>query len=73
MVEIHNRQPVILEPKKYAEWLEESGHLLRVMPDEEMTIDVVTKIEPVKPDVSRQLNRFSLGDKTKLPKPHFQD
>jgi putative SOS response-associated peptidase YedK len=57
MAEIHNRQPVILEPREYAEWLEESErppvHLLRVLPDEDMTIaevESVTKKEPTKPD-----------------------
>jgi hypothetical protein len=49
MAEIHNRQPVILEPREYAEWLEESErppvHLLRVLPDEDMT---VAKVEPPK-------------------------
>jgi putative SOS response-associated peptidase YedK len=52
MGEIHNRQPVILEPREYAEWLDESErppvHLLRVLPDEDMT---VTEVEaPKKPD-----------------------
>jgi putative SOS response-associated peptidase YedK len=56
MAEIHNRQPVILEPREYAEWLEESErppvHLLRVLPDENMTIagmGVPTKAEKTKP------------------------
>jgi putative SOS response-associated peptidase YedK len=47
MGKIHNRQPVILEPREYAEWLEESErppvHLLRVLPDEDMT---VAKLDP---------------------------
>jgi putative SOS response-associated peptidase YedK len=57
MGEIHNRQPVILEPSEYAEWLEESQrppfHLLRVLTDEDMTVaemNVPTKAEPVKLD-----------------------
>jgi putative SOS response-associated peptidase YedK len=56
MAEIHNRQPVILEPREYAEWLEESErppvHLLRILPDEDMTVtkmDEITKSEKVKP------------------------
>jgi putative SOS response-associated peptidase YedK len=47
MAEIHNRQQVILEPREYAEWLEESErppvHLLRILPDADMTI---AEIEP---------------------------
>jgi putative SOS response-associated peptidase YedK len=46
MNEIDNRQPVILQPREYAEWLAESErppiHQLRILPDEEMT---VTKVE----------------------------
>jgi putative SOS response-associated peptidase YedK len=42
MGEIHNRQPVILEPREYAEWLEDSErppvHLLRVLPEEDLTV-----------------------------------
>jgi putative SOS response-associated peptidase YedK len=55
MGEIHNRQPVILEPREYAEWLEDSErpplHLLRILPDEDMTIaplGVAKKAKPVK-------------------------
>ena len=54
MAEIHDRQPVILEPSEYAEWLEESErppvHLLRVMLDEQMTVEeiVAPKVEPAK-------------------------
>jgi putative SOS response-associated peptidase YedK len=47
---------VILEPREYAEWLAESErppvHLLRIMPDEDMTVtemDVTTKAEKTKP------------------------
>jgi putative SOS response-associated peptidase YedK len=54
MSEIHNWQPVILEPREYAEWLAESErppvHLLRILPDEDLTIDAVTKVEPTEPD-----------------------
>jgi putative SOS response-associated peptidase YedK len=56
MSAIHNRQPVILEPREYAEWLEESErppvHLLRILPDEDMTVtemDAPTKPEKVEP------------------------
>jgi putative SOS response-associated peptidase YedK len=42
MGEIHNRQPVILEPREYAEWLEDSErapvHLLRVLPEENLAV-----------------------------------
>jgi putative SOS response-associated peptidase YedK len=60
MSTIHNRQPVILEPREYAEWLEESErppvHPLRILPDEDTTVtemDAQTKArktEPSKPD-----------------------
>jgi putative SOS response-associated peptidase YedK len=50
--DIHNRQAVILEPREYAEWLAESErppiHLLRILPDEDMTIAEVEP--PKKPD-----------------------
>jgi putative SOS response-associated peptidase YedK len=40
---IHDRQAVILEPREYAEWLNESErpplHLLRILPDEDLQID----------------------------------
>jgi putative SOS response-associated peptidase YedK len=60
MSEIHNRQAVILEPREYAEWLNESErpplHLLRILPDEDLVIDslktepkVETKIETPEP------------------------
>ena len=43
MGEIHDRQPVILEPREYGEWLAESErapvHLLRILAEEEMVVD----------------------------------
>jgi putative SOS response-associated peptidase YedK len=43
MAEVHNRQAVILEPREYAEWLEENErppiHLLRVFPEKDFVID----------------------------------
>jgi putative SOS response-associated peptidase YedK len=43
---IHDRQAVILEPREYAEWLEDAErpplHLLRILPDEDMEIDRIT-------------------------------
>jgi putative SOS response-associated peptidase YedK len=43
MGEIHDRQPVILEPREYSEWLNEDErppvHLLRIMPEEDLVID----------------------------------
>jgi len=58
MGEIHDRQPVILEPREYAEWLNEDErppiHLLRIMPEEDLVIDPldVAKSEtiPERPD-----------------------
>jgi putative SOS response-associated peptidase YedK len=57
MAEIHNRQPVVLKPSEYGEWLEESEipplHLLRILPDEDLVIDPMeplAKSEHTKPD-----------------------
>jgi putative SOS response-associated peptidase YedK len=40
MKEIHDRQPVILDPKDFEEWLTPSErlpvHLLRILPDDAM-------------------------------------
>jgi putative SOS response-associated peptidase YedK len=65
MGEIHDRQPVILEPREYAEWLEESErppvHLLRILPDEDMSVapmDAPTKAakaKPSEPDTQQSL------------------
>jgi putative SOS response-associated peptidase YedK len=48
MAKIHNRQPVILEPGEFAEWLEDSErtpeHLLRVFVEEKTE---TTTVEPV--------------------------
>lgn len=45
MSEIHDRQAIILEPREYAEWLNESErpplHLLRILADEDLVIDPV--------------------------------
>lgn len=45
MKPIHDRQPVVLEPRDFKEWLAASersrGHLLRIWPDEEMTLTLV--------------------------------
>jgi putative SOS response-associated peptidase YedK len=42
MAEIHDRQPVILEPRDYKEWLTPADrppfHLLRILPADEMNI-----------------------------------
>jgi putative SOS response-associated peptidase YedK len=57
MAEIHNRQPVILEPGEYAEWLEESErppvHLLRVMPDDDFVIDPLKVDSQAKPKIEK--------------------
>jgi putative SOS response-associated peptidase YedK len=59
MSEIHNRQAIILEPREYAEWLNESErpplHLLRVLPDEDLVIDPLgTKPKAEKPEPPQQ-------------------
>lgn len=45
MAGIHDRQPVIVEPRDYAEWLTPAGrppvHLLRILPAEEMRAQLV--------------------------------
>jgi putative SOS response-associated peptidase YedK len=45
MLEIHTRQPVIIEPRDYEEWLAPSErppvHLLRILPADEMKIELV--------------------------------
>ena len=42
MQALHNRQPVILDPAEYEEWLSPTDrppvHLLRILPDERMHI-----------------------------------
>jgi putative SOS response-associated peptidase YedK len=42
-LDCHDRQPVILEPREYGEWLGESErppvHLLRILREEEMVVD----------------------------------
>jgi len=61
--EIHNRQAVILEPREYAEWLAESErppvYLLRILPDEDMTISEVDA--PTKPDEPSAQAGFLFG------------
>jgi putative SOS response-associated peptidase YedK len=50
---LHIRQPVILEPRDYEEWLLPAQrppiHLLRVMPDEEMKMTLLNPEQPPKP------------------------
>ena len=45
MAEIHNRQAAILEPRDYAEWFAPAArpplHLLRIVPPEEMNIQLL--------------------------------
>jgi putative SOS response-associated peptidase YedK len=57
MSAIHDRQAVILEPREYADWLNESErpplHLLRILPDEDMTVtkmDTPSKAKKTKPN-----------------------
>jgi putative SOS response-associated peptidase YedK len=51
MSKIHDRQPVILEPREYSEWLAYSErpplHLLRILPDEDMVMDAVKPEKPI--------------------------
>ena len=61
--EIHIRQPVILAPGEFEEWLAESerppAHLLRVMPEEEMRMTLLNpKSQPeIKPSGKRPAMR----------------
>ena len=45
MAEVHDRQPVILEPRDYTEWLSPSDrppvHLLRILPADEMKMELL--------------------------------
>jgi putative SOS response-associated peptidase YedK len=45
MSEIHSRQAIILEPREYAEWLNDSErppvHLLRILPDDDLVVDPI--------------------------------
>jgi putative SOS response-associated peptidase YedK len=59
MIEIHNRQAIIFEPREYAEWLNESErpplHLLRILPDEDLVIDPLSpKPKAEKPESPQQ-------------------
>lgn len=53
MQAFHNRQPVILDPAEYEEWLSPTDrspvHLLRVLPDERMHIAPVEPAKAVQP------------------------
>ncbi|WP_429628902.1 SOS response-associated peptidase [Tunturiibacter psychrotolerans] len=61
MSEIHDRQAIILEPREYAEWLNEGDrpplHLLRILPDENLEIDLLSPLptEPTKSPPQRGL------------------
>jgi putative SOS response-associated peptidase YedK len=50
---IHDRQPVILERREFAEWLSEAPrppiHLLRIMPEERMSMKIVEAPSPAGP------------------------
>jgi putative SOS response-associated peptidase YedK len=54
MGEIHDRQPVILEPREYTEWLAESErpplNLLRILQDDDLVIDPIIPVETGKPE-----------------------
>jgi putative SOS response-associated peptidase YedK len=49
MGEIHNRQPVILEPREYAEWLAKSErppiHLLRILQGEDLVVEPLNSVK----------------------------
>jgi putative SOS response-associated peptidase YedK len=58
--EIHIRQPIILEPSEFEEWLSPSErppvHLLRVMPEEEMKMTFLNPPVPAKkPDTPKNV------------------
>jgi putative SOS response-associated peptidase YedK len=59
IIEIHDRQAIILEPREYAEWLNGSErpplHLLRILPDEDLVIDAVGPLPLEKPEPQRGL------------------
>jgi putative SOS response-associated peptidase YedK len=50
MTQVHDRQPAILAPRDYQEYLEDTGrppiHLLRVFPDDEMNAEEIG-LEPI--------------------------
>jgi putative SOS response-associated peptidase YedK len=56
---IHDRQPIIAEPREYREWLVESErppvHLLRLLPDEELSS---TPAEPAEMPAQQQAKLF---------------
>lgn len=58
---VHNRQPTILEPRDYAEYLTETErpplHLLRILPGEEMQ----GKLVESNPTVNVQVSLFNDG------------
>lgn len=60
---IHDRQPAILEPRDYREWLSESErppvHLLRLLPDEEMKSRLVQSSSK---SANEQANLFESPD-----------
>lgn len=62
MKPIHDRQPVILEPRDYQEWLAAYErpplHLLRILPDEEMALALVANRANSKTKDLRMNNLF---------------
>jgi len=69
MSAIHNRQPVVLEPREYAEWLEESErpplHLLRILSDKDLMIskiEAAPKVKATKTDVPPTMQSGFLFD-----------
>jgi putative SOS response-associated peptidase YedK len=62
MSEIHNRQPVILEPREYAEWLAENErpplHLLRILQDDDLIVDQLDTLKKVETSAPPQPGLF---------------
>jgi len=54
MSEIHDRQAVILEPREYVEWMNESErpplHLLRILPDDDLEIEPINPTREERPE-----------------------
>ena len=70
MSEIHDRHAVILQPREYEEWLSDTEreplHLLRVLPDENLTIDPLTSSPKEKIPYQQSRDSSTLSDSSKI-------